>query len=235
METFAEIYCNQSPTTIFKHADTLFVLAYSTIMLNTDLHNPQVKTKMTLEQFIGNNKGINQGEDLPVDFLTELYNSILEVEIKMEGDEAYPNALKKGSLTLEQKTNLISKSKRTRRWFVLDENLVLHQFKSTKEEGSAPISSMSLKEGVTVERRVDDDAEKKKELVFTLYQTITPDDTVQSVISGALRLIAPSQRVFDEWIKVLETHARCIVTSVPPTIGLGVEEYDQQVTEHYLN
>jgi brefeldin A-inhibited guanine nucleotide-exchange protein len=57
METFADIYTKQSPGGIFGHADTVFVLAYSTIMLNTDLHNPQVKTKMTVEQFISNNKG----------------------------------------------------------------------------------------------------------------------------------------------------------------------------------
>ena len=36
----------------------MFVLAYSTIMLNTDLHNPQVKRKMTLEQFVSNNRGL---------------------------------------------------------------------------------------------------------------------------------------------------------------------------------
>jgi brefeldin A-inhibited guanine nucleotide-exchange protein len=57
METFADIYTKQSHGGIFTHADTVFVLAYSTIMLNTDLHNPQVKTKMTVEQFISNNKG----------------------------------------------------------------------------------------------------------------------------------------------------------------------------------
>jgi Sec7-like guanine-nucleotide exchange factor len=29
-------------------------------MLNTDLHSPQVKKRMSLEEFVRNNRGINQ-------------------------------------------------------------------------------------------------------------------------------------------------------------------------------
>ena len=58
MEIFAEIYTSQqSSQGPFKSSDAVFVLAYSTIMLNTDLHNPQVKRKMTPEQFVTNNRG----------------------------------------------------------------------------------------------------------------------------------------------------------------------------------
>ena len=42
------------------------------------------------------NLGIDQGEDLPLPFLSELYHHILENEIKMEGEETFPNALKRG-------------------------------------------------------------------------------------------------------------------------------------------
>ena len=34
-------------------------------MLNTDLHNPAIKNKITKEQFLKNNRGINSGGDLP--------------------------------------------------------------------------------------------------------------------------------------------------------------------------
>ena len=51
-------------------ADTAFVLAFSLIMLNTDLHNPNVKHRMTKAGFIKNNRGINNGNDLPEEFLT---------------------------------------------------------------------------------------------------------------------------------------------------------------------
>ena len=40
--------------------------------------------------------GINQGEDLPEAMLTELYQNILETEIRLDGSGPFPNALKKG-------------------------------------------------------------------------------------------------------------------------------------------
>lgn len=46
MEKFAERFVRCNPGS-FKSADVAYVLAYSVIMLNTDLHNPQVKNKMT--------------------------------------------------------------------------------------------------------------------------------------------------------------------------------------------
>ena len=45
--------------------DCAYVLAYSTIMLNTDAHSRQVKSRMTKAEFGKNNRGINDGADLP--------------------------------------------------------------------------------------------------------------------------------------------------------------------------
>ena len=47
---------------VFASADTAYVLAYSIIMLTTDLHSPQVKNKMTKEQYIKMNRGINDSK-----------------------------------------------------------------------------------------------------------------------------------------------------------------------------
>jgi len=76
------------PVLPFKNADAAYILSFSTIMLNTDLHNPNMKEerRMTLEQFIRNNRGINDGADLPVEFLTSLYQEIKNDEIKMKAD-----------------------------------------------------------------------------------------------------------------------------------------------------
>jgi brefeldin A-inhibited guanine nucleotide-exchange protein len=64
LERFAERYCELNPAT-FSCADTAFILAFSVIMLNTDVHNPAVKNKMTVEDFVRNNRGIDAGADLP--------------------------------------------------------------------------------------------------------------------------------------------------------------------------
>ena len=46
----------------------------------------QVKKKMTCEDFIRNNRGINNGENLPPDFLTGVYNSVSHNEIRIESE-----------------------------------------------------------------------------------------------------------------------------------------------------
>lgn len=49
--------------------DTCYVLSFAIIMLNTSLHNPSVKEKPAVEQFITMNRGINNGGDLPQELL----------------------------------------------------------------------------------------------------------------------------------------------------------------------
>ena len=92
MECFAQIYY-PSAKAHFKSQDSCFILSYSTLMLNTDLHNPQVKHKMTLTQFIKNNRGIDDGGDLDEEYLSNIYNSIKTREIVMPeehgGQEAF--------------------------------------------------------------------------------------------------------------------------------------------------
>lgn len=50
-------------------ADTCYVLSFAIIMLNTSLHNPNVRDKPTVERFISMNRGINDGGDLPEELL----------------------------------------------------------------------------------------------------------------------------------------------------------------------
>ena len=68
MEAFAKHYCLQNPN-LFDETDTCYLLSFSIIMLNTALHNPNVKKKITCDQFITQNRGINSGKDLPRDIL----------------------------------------------------------------------------------------------------------------------------------------------------------------------
>lgn len=85
MEKFASRYCENNPNNgIFASADTAYVLAYSIIMLTTDLHSPQVKSKMTKEQYIRLNRGISDSQDLPEAYLSKIYDEIADQEIKMK-------------------------------------------------------------------------------------------------------------------------------------------------------
>ena len=86
MEKFAERFCVCNPGA-YKSADTAYVLAFSVIMLNTDAHNPQVKHKMTKEGFLRNNRGIDDGADVPAAHLEELYDRIVSNEIRMKDED----------------------------------------------------------------------------------------------------------------------------------------------------
>lgn len=99
MEAFAPVLyeqCRSEPTTrdIFASVDSVYIMAYSVIMLNTDQHNPQYKgRRMTEEDFIRNNRGNNEGSDYDREFLRSVYHAIRNNEILMpeehEGDTAF--------------------------------------------------------------------------------------------------------------------------------------------------
>uniref|UniRef100_A0A7N0T1N3 SEC7 domain-containing protein n=1 Tax=Kalanchoe fedtschenkoi TaxID=63787 RepID=A0A7N0T1N3_KALFE len=97
MEKFAERYCKCNPNS-FTSVDTAYVLAYSVIMLNTDAHNTMVKDKMSKADFIRNNRGIDDGKDLPEEYLGALYDQIVRNEIKMNGDSTVPQSKQANSL-----------------------------------------------------------------------------------------------------------------------------------------
>jgi len=87
MEKFAEKYCRDNPEA-FGSADTCYVLSFAIIMLQTDLNNPSVKNKMSLEAFKRINEGINQGQNLDPNLLEDIYNAIKNAPFKLMEDEA---------------------------------------------------------------------------------------------------------------------------------------------------
>ena len=87
MLKFAERFMQGNPGGVFANADTAYILAFSVIMLNTDAHNKNLKQKrMTKVEFVKNNRGINDGKDLPEDLLEETYDEIQSNEIKMKDE-----------------------------------------------------------------------------------------------------------------------------------------------------
>ncbi len=87
MEAFAgRLFEQLDPGKPFANADAVFILSFSTIMLNTDLHNPHIAAnkKMTKEEFIRNNRGINDRQDLPRDYLENIYDGIKANQIQVQ-------------------------------------------------------------------------------------------------------------------------------------------------------
>jgi len=82
VEAFAAVYYVMvGKEAAFASQDATHVLSFSIIMLNTDLYNPQNQRRMTLDEFIRNNRGINDGIDFDKALLIHIYKEISEREI----------------------------------------------------------------------------------------------------------------------------------------------------------
>lgn len=89
MLKFAERYLSGNPNA-FANADTAYILAYSVILLNTDQHSTKMKgRRMTLEDFVKNNRGINDGQDLPQEYLATIYDEIQGNEIVLTSEREH--------------------------------------------------------------------------------------------------------------------------------------------------
>eukprot|EP00758_Cryptobia_borreli_P000168 Tbor_TRINITY_DN10240_c0_g1::TRINITY_DN10240_c0_g1_i1::g.5341::m.5341 len=98
MERFAQRYCDLNPG-VFSSSGTCYVLAFSIILLSTDAHSVHVKEKMTVDGFIRNNRGIDDGNDISAPFLREIYHRITTNEIKLENDEVAGGSANVGAST----------------------------------------------------------------------------------------------------------------------------------------
>ncbi|KAJ2785773.1 GDP/GTP exchange factor for ARF [Coemansia javaensis] len=80
METFAAAYFGSAPADVATK-DAAFILAFAIIMLNTDQHSPQVKSRMALDDFARNLRGVNDGQDFSPEFLRDVFDAIRTREI----------------------------------------------------------------------------------------------------------------------------------------------------------
>nr|XP_045009557.1 IQ motif and SEC7 domain-containing protein 1 isoform X8 [Jaculus jaculus] len=90
IEAFSQRYCVCNPGVVrqFRNPDTIFILAFAIILLNTDMYSPNVKPerKMKLEDFVKNLRGVDDGEDIPREMLTGIYERIRKRELKTNED-----------------------------------------------------------------------------------------------------------------------------------------------------
>ncbi|XP_062874480.1 cytohesin-1-like [Trichomycterus rosablanca] len=215
MEAFAQRYytCNAE---VFQSTDTCYILSFAIIMLNTSLHNPNVKEKTSLERFINMNHGINNGGDLPSDLLTKLYESIRNEPFKIpedDGNDLTPtffNPDREGWLLKEGGGVKTWK----RRWFILTNSCLYYfQYTTDKEpKGIIPLENLSVRE-------VDD---THKQFCFELFlphgkgQKIKacktdPDGKVVMGKHQSYRISAASAEERTDWIQAI----RACITKDP--------------------
>lgn len=204
MEGFAKRYCEQNGE-YFDSSDTCYVLSFAIILLNTSLHNPNVKDKPTVERFIQMNRGINCGKDLPKDILVSLYENIKNEEFKIPEDDGnditrtFFNPDREGWLVKE---GGLHKSWR-KRYFILKDNC-LYYFKNSGDReprGIIPLENLQVRE-------VQD---PRRKYCFEIYTEENSSSLIKAcktdsdgkVVEGhhdVYRICAPSEEMRDTWI-----------------------------------
>lgn len=136
-----QVYEQSRDRFLMASVDVAYLLSFSLIMLNTDLHNPNIRPekKMNLDDFIKNNKNygpeVSHNQDLPNDFLTGLYNTIAKDEIK-----TFEDGGKHGEVTSDRWKDLLNQAESDPR----NSRLIVHgsysAFTNTSGKDSNPSS-----------------------------------------------------------------------------------------------
>ncbi|KAF2148914.1 Sec7-domain-containing protein [Myriangium duriaei CBS 260.36] len=110
---FADKYCSSATPEDVTDRDAVYVLTYAIIMLNTDQHNPNVKSqnRMALTDFSRNLRGVNGGKDFDQTYLQEIYDSIKTREIILpeehDNKHAFDSAWKELLIKTQTATDLV--------------------------------------------------------------------------------------------------------------------------------
>lgn len=206
MESFAQRYCNLNPD-IFKNPDTCYVLSFAIIMLNTSLHNPSVKDKPSVEQFITMNRGIDDGGNLPRELLVSLFDSIKTEPFKIPEDDG--NDLMHTFFNPDKEGWLWKQGGRykswKRRWFILNDNCLYYfEFTTDKEpRGIIPLENISIR----------DVQDRSKQHCFELFCSgnevikACKTDSDGKVVEGkhtVYRMSASTAEEKDDWVKCIQ-------------------------------
>lgn len=111
IDGFSKKYCQDNPTS-FRNSDTAHILAFSVMMLQTDLHSSQIKNKMTPAAFVSNNRGIDDGKNLPQEYLEGLYAAVQANPFSLkEDDDARTRLASQQAQTVAQKMQLFGQER----------------------------------------------------------------------------------------------------------------------------
>jgi len=126
-EAFAQHFFDScADTELFADADSVGILSSALLILNPDLHNKSVKSKMSMKQFIPWLRGTNGGHDFSKPLLEELYTHVADCEVKTITG-SFQNVIRHGWLNQR-----LSSIRSIRRWYVLEGTILTSSLKPTE-------------------------------------------------------------------------------------------------------
>ncbi|KAH0800195.1 Sec7 domain containing protein [Histomonas meleagridis] len=132
VQAFSQCYMEQNPGA-FNNDENPYILSFALIMLNSDLHNPNVQRRMTCQQFIKNTKGSLNNDDISDEELTKMYNALKENPFKFSNSSNEFMALSAPSLKGYLQVKMAKKfTKFSKKYFVLA-NSCMYYFKDDSQ------------------------------------------------------------------------------------------------------
>ncbi len=192
MLKFAERYITGNPNA-FANADTAYVLAYSVILLNTDLHSVKMKGKrMTVEDFIKNNRGINDNANLPEDYLAGIYDEIAHNEIVLYTEREDAAAV--GALPQAAAGGIASRAGQV--FLTATRDLQREAYAQASEQMSSK-AEQRLRNMIRSQRRTTSKQMLPKYIPATSYKHVGPmfDVTWMSFLSGLSGQMQDTQNI----------------------------------------
>lgn len=203
VQAFSECYIQQNPGS-FSVTENAYVLSFALIMLNSDLHNPNVQRRMSVDQFIRNTKASLSSGDLSDEELTKMYNQLKETPFKFSATSNEFLAMSapklKGFLQMKMKKKF---AKITKHYFVLV-NSCMYYFKDDSQlSKDQPQGMIQLTE---VDVQADEKTGKTKiELIATnqQIQIVTFEKGIPNVVTNikSIEFEGPDEESTQKWLQ----------------------------------
>ena len=142
MQRFATAYFEEASGDtryggVFSHVDSVYVTAFALIMLQTDLHNPNIprSRRMKLSEFIRTLAGINDGENLDERMLTAFYRRVKASAFEVPPPPSLALRIYPSQEGWLQKVGHVNERTTQNRYFILRDSSLAY---FNKQEGATP-------------------------------------------------------------------------------------------------
>ncbi|KAK9728472.1 GDP/GTP exchange factor for ARF [Basidiobolus ranarum] len=207
IETFATTYFATEPAEVASQ-DGTFVLSFSVIMLNTDLHNPRVKNRMSFEDYQKNLRSVNNGRNFSSDYLQAVYKAISKKEIIMpdehEGQLGFEYAWKE--LVQKSETRNIYTTRNTP---LYDQNMFLSIWKQIV--GAYVDAFDSAQDDITIQKAIT--GLLHCALIASHFQLVDVLDHLTILFSGLTGLLEENVTINPENNRTVNTDGTELVVS----------------------
>ncbi|XP_003737455.1 cytohesin-2 [Galendromus occidentalis] len=205
MQEFANHYCDQNPG-VFEAPDQCYILSFAVIMLNTMLHNPSIKDKPSIDDFV------KMVSDSPYAYdrnmLAPIFENIRAEPFKIPEDDG--NDLMHTFFNPDREGWLWKQGGRVkswkRRWFILSDKCLYYFEYTTDREprGIIPLENVSVRDATDRSNR---------QHCFELFAVggscikACKTDSDGKVVEGKhsiYRMSASTAEEKDEWMRCIE-------------------------------